>query len=331
MTDVLPESEFFIHRVAVTAESPALQLAAQHWSEDERSIQLGAILQLARSGQEADLVLLECRGIATPPHAASDSGPILGAAFAQSLPGRCAVVYPPQIANDVFSFLARALLEETHRYLHARGVVLCQAIVEKPGEGPAKAMVDAGYVHAADLLYMAADLRPQNDAPHLPFRLLPHSDAMHDRFVSAVEATYVGSLDCPLVDGLRTTRDVLSGYQAVGHFRPPWWLLIESEGRDVGCLLLADHPDQRQAEIVYLAVTPEVRGRGWGRLLTQHALGLAAQAGHERMVLAVDAANRPAIEAYRANGFTGWDRRSVLVKSLADFPSAEGSRAYGSS
>jgi ribosomal-protein-alanine N-acetyltransferase len=76
------------------------------------------------------------------------------------------------------------------------------------------------------------------------------------------------------------------------------------------------HPDVRHAEIVYIAMIPEVRGRGWGRELIKQAIELARRAGAERIVLAVDAANQPAIRIYQALGFFEFDRRAVWVRSL---------------
>ena len=63
---------------------------------------------------------------------------------------------------------------------------------------------------------------------------------------------------------MRQTADVIDGYKAVGEFRPDLWLFARHEGQDVGCLLLNLHPDVRHAEIVYVALVPEVRSRGWG-------------------------------------------------------------------
>jgi ribosomal protein S18 acetylase RimI-like enzyme len=64
-------------------------------------------------------------------------------------------------------------------------------------------------------------------------------------------------------------------------------------------------------------VTPAFRQQGLGRKLTQQAQWLAAQDQCERLVLAVDAANEPAIAMYAAAGFWAWEERAIWVKSLA--------------
>jgi ribosomal protein S18 acetylase RimI-like enzyme len=91
--------------------------------------------------------------------------------------------------------------------------------------------------------------------------------------------------------------------------------LIARRGqRDVGCLLLADHPLQNQWELVYMGIVPEARGMRLGLAVTRHAQRLAHGAGRERLVLAVDAANAPALELYRRAGFLAWDQRRVFLK-----------------
>ena len=141
------------------------------------------------------------------------------------------------------------------------------------------------------------------------------SDAA-DRFAAVVERTYVGTRDCPRLDGVRPIGEVLDGYRAVGRFDPARWLVVAMRGNDVGCLLLADHPPHKLWEIVYMGIVPEARGNGFGLAVTRHAQWLAGKAGAERLVLAVDAANEPAIKGYAAAGFAGWDRRSVFLKVL---------------
>ena len=84
--------------------------------------------------------------------------------------------------------------------------------------------------------------------------------------------------------------------------------------RDVGCLLLADHPRHNSMELLYLGLIPAARGRGWGKHLVRRAQGLTRLAGRSRLVLAVDAANAPAVQTYTATGFQAWQRRRLYVE-----------------
>jgi ribosomal protein S18 acetylase RimI-like enzyme len=129
-----------------------------------------------------------------------------------------------------------------------------------------------------------------------------------------IEETYEQTLDCTALDGVRRVNHVVNGYQATGIFRPENWLIVRADEEDVGVLLLADHPQAGHWELMYMGLVPNVRGHRWGQLITRHAQWMASQAGVERIVLAVDAANEPALAMYRRTGFEMWDRRTVYVR-----------------
>jgi len=84
----------------------------------------------------------------------------------------------------------------------------------------------------------------------------------------------------------------------------------------MGCVLLADHPEHDQSELMYLGIVPEQRGHGWGLQATRHAQWLARRAGRERLILAVDDTNGPARNVYTQAGFRLWDRRSVYARRV---------------
>jgi RimJ/RimL family protein N-acetyltransferase len=107
---------------------------------------------------------------------------------------------------------------------------------------------------------------------------------------------------------------VLTGYQATGRFDPGHWRIVRSDGRDVGCLLLADHPAADQWELVYMGLVPAARGHGLGAEMIRFSQYLTGQAGRGRLVLAVDADNAPALALYASAGFLRWDRRSAFLR-----------------
>ena len=126
----------------------------------------------------------------------------------------------------------------------------------------------------------------------------------------------MASLDCPHIEPARGIDDVLAGYRATGVFDPARWLIVGHQGNDVGCVLLADHPQLDQWELIYMGVVPEARGRRFGLGIARHAQWLARQAGRERLTLAVDAANSPALDVYAAAGFVIWDQCHVFLRSF---------------
>ena len=135
-----------------------------------------------------------------------------------------------------------------------------------------------------------------------------------------IEETYIETQDIPALNGVREIQDVIEGYERTGDFAPQLWLFVQAQGRDVGVLLLADHPRQNQFELIYMGLIPTARGRGWGAKLAGHAQQLTMAAGRERLVLAVDALNDPAIRAYTRVGFVEWFRRSVFLKVFSESP-----------
>jgi ribosomal protein S18 acetylase RimI-like enzyme len=182
----------------------------------------------------------------------------------------------------------------------------------------AEILRQARFSHIADLLYLVsvAEQFPSS-APttELTFQSLEDGDSRRLEYI--VERTYIDSFDCPALDGARSITDVLEGYRAAGRLRPELWLVVRLNHVDVGCILLADHHPAPVWELVYMGVTPQLRGRGLGLEITRYAQWLAARESVERLVLAVDAANEPAIAMYAAAGFIAWDRRSVFVHSIS--------------
>lgn len=303
-------SEVTIVRCEPIADKSVLALAAQAWPEEERAAQWQAIGAAVRAGNSADIVLL----------AARRGQELLAAAVAQALPGRSAVVWLPQFAappRDEQQSLASLLMTRLLGDLAAHGVQLAQALVSCDDQRAATQLQCSGFEFSADLLYLAApaDSFPEQP-PRLPFVLEAFQMADGIRLVRLIERTYVGTLDCPRLDNLRETADVVAGYLAVGQFRPELWQIARYGGQDVGCLLVNLHPEVNHAEIVYLGLVPEVRGRGWGLELARQAQWQAELAECDQAVLAVDAANHPAIRMYAAAGFVQWDRRATWIKSL---------------
>jgi hypothetical protein len=139
------------------------------------------------------------------------------------------------------------------------------------------------------------------------------------RLHRVVEQSYHGTRDCPTLNGVQPIADVLEGYRATGEHRPEHWLLVCHGEDDVGCLLLADHPRHENLELVYMGVLPDWRGRGWGLEIVRHAQRIARRLKRERLVLAVDAENRPALAMYASAGLRAWERREVYY-CLFDAP-----------
>jgi mycothiol synthase len=295
-------------------DSAPLVLAMQCWPEAERAAQLESLRLLTLSNNGGFLLM-----------SASQGGNLVGSILAQQIAGKAATLWPPQLASgETNAAIAGQLLAHVEQELIARDTHLCQALLSKGQEQAAAALAEAGYQHPADLLYMTCE---SNHFPAAPpdfseFRLRSFQPGKWAELAQLIDETYISTQDCPSLNGLRSTLDVVLGYQHVGEFRPDRWLILElssphSAPQAAGCLLLARHSPHQTMELIYVGVTPAFRQQGLGRKLTQQAQWLAAHDKCERLVLAVDAANGPAVAMYSAAGFWAWEERAIWVKRLA--------------
>jgi GNAT superfamily N-acetyltransferase len=241
-----------------------------------------------------------------------------GVAWVQAHAGRVASIHGPVVRGNhpqLAAKLARFGVEASTRL----DITCIQALLPIDDAPKAAALTAAGFRHVADLLYLfgAADTWPSRPSEsELRFRTATQAELK-----PLIEQTYRGSLDCPAVDGLRTIEDVLAGYRATGIHQAEHWQVVtiaQGEGtRNVGCLLLADHPAADQMELVYMGIVPEERGRGWGSHLVRQAQWTVHSAGRKRLVLAVDEANQPAVRMYASCGLVSFDRMSLWLHGVA--------------
>jgi ribosomal protein S18 acetylase RimI-like enzyme len=131
---------------------------------------------------------------------------------------------------------------------------------------------------------------------------------------AVLESTYVDTLDCPGLAGLRATSDVLDGHFGVGA-RRRHWLILRRNGAACGVCLLNDSPDGTSSELAYFGLAPAVRGLGLARILLAAALHEVSAARVGAITLAVDARNAPAKRLYASNGFRQTTSRVALVRA----------------
>jgi len=135
--------------------------------------------------------------------------------------------------------------------------------------------------------------------------------------VAAMDRSYVDTLDCPELCGLRETRDILASHKDTGKFDPHTWWLVTYQGEPHGCALFSAVPDAASAELVYLGLSPEIRGKGLGKhLLLQGIEELRRRHATWPMTLAVDRRNAPALRLYGALGFRSFGERIAFVRPV---------------
>ncbi len=302
------------------ADFPAmLELVFSRLDRQSKKVQIETALEeIRRGGDESQIALAARRG-----------EQMRAAVWLQIQPGGVGSLWPPAIVDGEPEATANVLVELATAKAEQAGVGLIQSLLETDAGREAHWLKQAKFHHAADLLYLVSRCEAfPTSAPNCNLLFEPLADidqnrGQFSRLAQIVERTYEGTLDCPAVQGVRSMTDVLAGYRAVGEFDPSRWFIVreQNDGQnalaDVGCLLLTNHPAQKHWELVYMGVAPEARGRGLGVELVRRAQWLAGNSHAERLVLAVDAANRPAISAYSAAGFETWDRRSVFLRLIS--------------
>lgn len=241
-----------------------------------------------------------------------------------------------------------ACIEQACRHVGSHGgagrggqrppAVLAQALLE-PGETAQEAgLLAAGFMKVGTLAYVA--LRRERggfvSGPPVPAPVgfeLKQVGAIaaeeRERLLAGVlEETYIETLDCPELCGLREARDVLESHRAVGSHDPNlWWLVLGDAsagggpgggggGRPMGCMLLNPCPEQDCVELVYLGLSPSIRGRGVARWALDHGLRAIAGRRESRITCAVDVRNAPAMRLYEGLGFKRLAERTPFVRGI---------------
>lgn len=237
---------------------------------------------------------------------------------------QCAYVWSPVVISSGCDpeRTADALLQELKRRVTAEGAWIAQCLIEPDANVERETLMRNGFLHLTDLDYLTRRLAdPLPAGSERPFETVSfRPEENFERFAEVIEKTYVGSLDCPELEGIRSGAEAISSHSATGIFMPERWTIFRDEGRDVGVLIFADHPDQDAWEVVYMGILPEARGRGYGKAMLHSGLRDARAGSRSSVLLAVDSRNRFARRVYDDLGFELFDVRSVH----AMFPTSAG-------
>lgn len=248
---------------------------------------------------------------------AESNGRLLWAVLPVMSPGRTLLMLAPTGGlRPSLRPAAAALIETICQMFAARGVHLAQVLLDPEEDGLRSLFTECGLSDVAELIYLQSGIPRGAAAPPTPngLSVRNHSPAAEADFKRAILASYRQSLDCPALNGLRDIDDVIAGHRATGDFDPRLWWLVEGEAGSA-VLLLSRMPRSDNIELVYLGVSPELRGRGVGRWLMKLALSAAA-AERRRLTLAVDSANLPALKLYYAHGLQKLATKVAMIRDL---------------
>jgi ribosomal protein S18 acetylase RimI-like enzyme len=253
------------------------------------------------------------------------AGQVLGGALAIPSPGRAAQVLASRPATGEETIATASAVTAATAGLSPAEAAIAQAVLDEAETdsalgGRRGAFLAARFEELAVLDYLSRPLPRRGESPR---PTLPAGVAItawrrgEPTLLEVLEASYVGTLDCPRLCGLRRTEDILVGHLAAGRFVSGLWSLLWERQRPVGALLLSPSHSGGEIDLVYLGLSPEARGRGLGRLLLSHGLHQIAGRREGRIALAVDRANAPAVRLYERLGFVKACSRLAVIKPLS--------------
>jgi RimJ/RimL family protein N-acetyltransferase len=163
----------------------------------------------------------------------------------------------------------------------------------------------------------------------------PQQSAAEMVLNQVVSQTYEQTADCPDLQGQRTNEQIIAGYHLVGDSATQFWWIAELDNEPIGCLLMAWHRSENSAEqihtsyagetvvdtgwceLVYWGVVPKHRQQGFGTEILRFGMNEVRNMKANKLILAVDVNNQPALSIYQRLGFIEWLRQEIWVKSLA--------------
>jgi ribosomal protein S18 acetylase RimI-like enzyme len=251
---------------------------------------------------------------------AEQAGRLTLAALPIPSPGRTMLVFASPAPSRAAEGTVSQLIDATCETAAQNGVHLAQALLDPVDEVGRRVYMAAGFEAMAELIYLNGPPRADVTAPVPPPAGLHwegYTPRNHARFAEAILTSYEESLDCPALNGVRDIEDVIEGHKASGVFDPRHWQILCEGDRPVGVLLLADTGRGAEAmELVYLGLAKAARGRKLGEVMMARAMGIVAVFGYQRLTLAVDARNVPALKLYYRQGMNRVASKIALMRDL---------------
>ena len=199
--------------------------------------------------------------------------------------------------------------------------VLAQALLDEGTAAMESGLARGGLKRLTRLLYLKKSIARHTGPvaePQWPEGVTvgPFGNGTTADLERALERSYAETSDCPELCGMRTTADVVASHKAIGRWDPALWSVIRLRGEPHGALLMNPCPQQGVIELVYLGVSPALRGVGMGARLVEWGLARVGNRSERTMMCAVDERNMAARRVYERVGFREFDARIAMVRAL---------------
>ena len=249
---------------------------------------------------------------------APPNDPVAASAALPSPGGAALVWFGPEPGRTPDHSATILTLQALQARAGAAGMRLLEALLPEGSDAAAQVLAGAGFTFLTRLLYMSRRARDAAPAvaPADDLTWLSYADGDDALFCAALEQAYEGSLDCPGLQGIRATADILAGHRATGRHDPHLWWVVQRGDDLAGVLLLTELP-AGALEIVYIGVSSRWRGTGVADALLSRAMTLAEARGASHVTLAVDRSNSPARRMYQRWGFAQRQLRDAWITTCA--------------
>ena len=233
---------------------------------------------------------------------------VVGAMLAQPMPGRTAVVCPP---NAIDREAEDRLIESALNYLKKQNAHTAQCFLDADETSLAEPLLRHGFRHVTRIgNYLRLTAMAGRCQYDVPTTLRFQSDDVQDRIRFTLNSTYVESLDIPEAFEEMSAEEILTGFS---HGPQRTWWLASQDGIDLGVLLIGNTDQPGVGELVYFGVIPEYRGRGIGASVLDFALKQFEEKGIGDVYLSVDERNAPAIRLYESRGFRRFQSQELFL------------------
>lgn len=186
------------------------------------------------------------------------------------------------------------------------------------------ALESAGFVVKKEKIFVEKSLEGLKAFREDPFAYRSLSEIGRDRFLGVMAPASEGDPfeDAAARDPRTEFRELVS--LAGEAFDPTWWRVAYLDRDPIGVVLPQIFSNRKsEGTLFYVAVLPEFRGRGYGRVLHASGLAFLAARGVTRYIGSTDARNYPMIAVFKANECeqTG---RQLFYRALNTEPAGRG-------
>lgn len=242
---------------------------------------------------------------------------VVAALWCLQQPGRIATVWGPGLLPNEPDTTAQALVERSVQFARQAGSHLIQSLVGLENPTAGNLLAQSGFRSITQLSHLQANIDEISaEAPRPELRFVRCEDYRAEAFRDLVTATYQDSLDCPELDSIRQTSDVLDGYYATSSQSTQNWYTIHSGEETLGMVILAHHEVTNQVELIYFGLQPKYRRLGLGAEILRFTINVAAFLGCESILTGVDQRNSPAVALYRRFGFQQAEAKELFLLPL---------------